>query len=456
MKRSFMIFLLVCLFLLQINTITAFEWESCGLDSEYINTILIDPRDNGIIFTGSGSNFSEGTYGKLLRSKDGGTTWDTLLTHVDPLDVVMHPDSSNILYVALATANFTEPGIVKSIDGGATWFKSDSGITLDGKKIVNVIAINKKYPDTLYAATGGIFGGSFYMSYNGGASWTDIADLDNIGLDIGRFQGGINKIVIDPESTNVVYLGTHWYGDVLKSKDFGRSWQFTGLTEQTSIWNLLINPMNHKTIYASSIDGFFKTKDGGINWIDINNELEKPFRVLDMTFNPMNDSELYLSSWQYDRAIGGIFKSMDDGETWKHLDSTFAQDKMRAMAITPDGTHLLLGGSGFYKTSLITGIKANRSKTANSFKLFQNYPNPFNHITTISYELLSVGDVKVKIYNLRGEKIKTLVDRHQVKGSYKIKWDARDGRDVNIVSGVYILKFSVDAYTRTLKLMYLK
>lgn len=261
--------------------ITALEWESCGLDNKDIYTISIDPQNNDIVYAGS----SDGCF----KSQNRGATWDTLLHNISVFDMIIHPDSSNILYASLG-------GVIhKSADGGMNWVKADSGL-YNLEAIVQTIGLNPKYPDTLYAATNGTFGGSFYMSHNGGLSWIDVARLDSIGIDAGRLRGGVNEIIIDSESANIVYLGTHWNGDVLESTDFGRTWRFTGLKDQTSILSLLMDPQNHEIIYASSSYGFFRTTNSGTSWVNLNEAFEKPFRVGDMIFNPDKPSELYILS----------------------------------------------------------------------------------------------------------------------------------------------------------------
>jgi hypothetical protein len=71
------------------------------------------------------------------------------------------------------------------------------------------------------------------------------------------------------------------------------------------------------------------------------------------------------------------------------------------------------------------------------FRLFQNYPNPFNPSTMISYQIPMSGNVKLTIYNLLGQKIKTLVDDFQNVGEHSLVWDATDDNNNPVSSGVY-------------------
>jgi len=99
-----------------------------------------------------------------------------------------------------------------------------------------------------------------------------------------------------------------------------------------------------------------------------------------------------------------------------------------------------------------------------NFILFQNYPNPFNPATTIKYSIptppassplakgrTEVGFVTLKVYNLLGQEVATLVNQRQTAGSYEVKFDAS-----NLASGVYIYRLSAGEFTASKKLMLLK
>ena len=71
-------------------------------------------------------------------------------------------------------------------------------------------------------------------------------------------------------------------------------------------------------------------------------------------------------------------------------------------------------------------IDKNKIHPSPTFLLNQNYPNPFNPTTTISYDLPSVGDVTLTIYDIAGRTITTLTDAHQSAGSYSIQWNGTE------------------------------
>jgi hypothetical protein len=92
--------------------------------------------------------------------------------------------------------------------------------------------------------------------------------------------------------------------------------------------------------------------------------------------------------------------------------------------------------------------------------LYQNYPNPFNPRTSISFSLPGESGksihVKLKIYNLRGKPIKTLVDTELPPGSHRVIWDGRDDSGVPVPSGVYLYRLGVGGRTAVRKMTVLR
>jgi len=88
--------------------------------------------------------------------------------------------------------------------------------------------------------------------------------------------------------------------------------------------------------------------------------------------------------------------------------------------------------------------------------LGQNYPNPFNPSTTISYQLPASGQVRLDIYNVRGQLVRTLVDAEQNAGSHSVVWNGTDKAGQNVASGIYFYRLSSPGKTLGKRMLLMK
>lgn len=86
-----------------------------------------------------------------------------------------------------------------------------------------------------------------------------------------------------------------------------------------------------------------------------------------------------------------------------------------------------------------------------SYKLDQNFPNPFNSLTTIGYSISKYSSVVIKIFDILGNEIKTLVNREEQPGTYELTWDAG-----NSPSGIYFYKIQAGSFIATKKMILMK
>ena len=80
----------------------------------------------------------------------------------------------------------------------------------------------------------------------------------------------------------------------------------------------------------------------------------------------------------------------------------------------------------------VIGVKNNQNELPTVFRLGQNYPNPFNPVTTIKYDIPVNSEITLKVYNILGQEVKTLVSGIQNRGRYEVKFDG-----TNLASGIY-------------------
>ena len=96
------------------------------------------------------------------------------------------------------------------------------------------------------------------------------------------------------------------------------------------------------------------------------------------------------------------------------------------------------------------------NKTPENYSLLQNYPNPFNGETTIKFQVSHESNIKLEIFNVLGQKVKTLVDEQKLPGFYSISWDSRNNDDKTMNSGVYFIRFIANNFSEVKKMMLLK
>ncbi len=114
------------------------------------------------------------------------------------------------------------------------------------------------------------------------------------------------------------------------------------------------------------------------------------------------------------------------------------------------------GDDGWGTWSPTTELFCMTSAAKKPLGLAPNVPNPFNPSTVISYRLATPGAVRLEIYNLLGQPVRTLVDQVQAAGAYWVRWDARDGRGAAVAAGVYLVRLHYPGGVQTQRLLYLK
>jgi len=115
------------------------------------------------------------------------------------------------------------------------------------------------------------------------------------------------------------------------------------------------------------------------------------------------------------------------------------------------------GGQVYWKDtiSIVTGVEDEQILPI-SYRLYQNYPNPFNPTTNIGFRIAERGFVKLKIYDVLGNEIATLVNEEKPAGTYEIKFNSHSGEVRNLTSGIYFYSLQADKFFETKKMLLLK
>jgi flagellar hook assembly protein FlgD len=85
-----------------------------------------------------------------------------------------------------------------------------------------------------------------------------------------------------------------------------------------------------------------------------------------------------------------------------------------------------------------------------------NHPNPFNPVTHLSYSLASSGHVRIGVYNMKGELVRTLTEGKKPAGEYRISWDGGSENGSLVGSGIYLARMEADGWTECRKMILIR
>jgi len=156
-----------------------------------------------------------------------------------------------------------------------------------------------------------------------------------------------------------------------------------------------------------------------------------------------------------------IIQAVPEAESGADLDENdYPQFFRTATRPVVEGTATIpLGKNPVFveRLSPVTSVQEGKgSLLPKDFYLCQNYPNPFNPQTTIEYHLPRSGHAVLRIYNMMGEQVRTLVNEKQPPGSYSVVWDGKDVLGNDAPGGIYILQMQAEDFMQTRKLLLLK
>lgn len=152
--------------------------------------------------------------------------------------------------------------------------------------------------------------------------------------------------------------------------------------------------------------------------------------------------------------------AMGDGATISE-DATLAMIEFRWVSETIGVTELELMNSQMADgvAEIMGGVSStlairNNGVVPTEFSLGQNYPNPFNPTTTIPFSLADASIVKLTVYNVLGQAVRTLVDQQMVAGIHQVNWDGRNDNGQMVGSGVYVYRITAGNFTKSHKMMF--
>ena len=377
------------------------NWEHIyGGDGFYV---LVD-------FTNSDIIYAESQFGNLGKSTNGGNSFNDATNGINSNEptnwdtpVIMDPNNSSILYYG---TNY----LYRTTNGAANWNKVSPELTdYSGGRLgtITTIAVSPSNSNVIYVGTDD---SHIWVSSDNAATWIEISDVLPI-----RW---VTRVAVDPTNENIVYA------------------TFNGLK-----WK---DPQPH----------VFRSTDKGTTWSDISNNLpDAPVNAFAVdNFNPQ---KLYLGN------DVGMYFSFNSGQNWYVLGEGLPVLPVGDIEIHQSTNELVAGtyGRSMYKIDLdlVSNIENDGKLIADNFLLEQNYPNPFNPNTKIKFTIpvtlsgVEGSVVTLKVFDVLGNEVATLVNEEKSAGAYKINFNAE-----GLPSGTYFYQLNAGAFTDTKKMLLIK
>jgi len=368
-----------------------------------------------------------GDNGIVLKTTDGGDSW-IIQTYVT---------SSNLSYIYFINENI---GFVCSEGNGQIWKTTDGGISWDFKyqRGHYLWQIHFATQDTGFVV--GEFG-LVLRTTNGGDSWIQQNTSTGVNLRSVYFHNSQYGWVVGKDE----YM--------LRTTNGGNTW----LHERSGpIFELLY------VFFLNDSIGWSIGTSGTILFTENNGGPPVPVELVSFSIDLVEDvvqlswitaTETNNFGFEVQRNSSDVWEQIGFVEgvgTTTEMQYYSFKDNIGDSKLSDNISYRLkqMDYNGTYKYSEIIEINVN---VISKYQLHQNYPNPFNSTTKIKYQIPEKSFVTLKVYDVLGNEISTLVNEEKQKGSYKVEFDA-----ANLPSGIYFYRPQAGSYVKTKKMVLIK
>lgn len=382
---------------------------------------------NAVHFINLQTGFAAGVNGTVIKTTDAGTNWITLNTGSSvELRAVYFLNSSTGFVCGF---NGT---ILRTTNGGNNWSAVSSGSS------DHLLGLSF-YNETIGICTGNT--GTTLYTTNGGLNWLEgqpsgflvtfyAAFMLNAST---GFCAGVNTI-FSPLWAKTTNGGADWvYGTFMLNNNEGTLRDIHFFDAQTGI--AVSNLWNNQGAVS-------RTTNGGVNWTT--QIFQYGLFGLDFP-SPLIGYAAGFNGFVYKSTDGGVSWVQQTSNTAAFLKSVDFVDSVNGY-ISGDGGVILKTTNGG-----ITAVTNIETRIPSEYKLYQNYPNPFNPVTKIRFELPYKNNVEIKIFNVLGQEIVTLVNGILSEGFHEFTFDGS-----NLSSGIYFYRLKTDTFVESKKMLLIK
>lgn len=296
----------------------SFKYIPLGLKEEFIKCVAPDLNSKDTVYVG--------TYGYgVFVSQNGGNTWFDIssgLVSKDIETIAISPLDPNTIIVGTYGS-----GVFKTINSGKKWIPKNSGLT---ESRIREIVYDKNNPNVVFLVSYG--GAGIFMSVDGGETWKEItSSITGIDRDIAAFE-------TDPIEDNILYFSSIGTGNLFRSDDYGENWvKLNVKLTDTSINEIVVNPINNNIIYLGTSVGILKSEDKGITFKKRNDGLFD-VNIRKIAMNLKDPDTLYASTFRF-----GVFKTMNGALSWMQKSYGLPFYSVICMQINPKTSEIFVG-----------------------------------------------------------------------------------------------------------------
>ncbi len=379
---------------------------------------------------------------QILKTIDGGESWSPIRIDLQGNDRIYSIYFLNRDIGWGVGGSYLPPSgcIYKTTDGGLKWNRMSIDTLLNGFYFSSVSFANENIG--WVAGNDNILNGILIKTVDGGKSWQ-------------KQKNSYNEMLYSVccKDTNLAWaVGGSDYGYAfenvsffLRTSDGGRNWISIKQRGPVLYSVDFINAAIGWAVGASGL--IYHTSDGGVSW-----NLQESRTSNDLMSADFFDED---NGWAVGKRgtilkFNGIYWASQISGTYRDLSSVFALDSHSGWIV---GSGVVLHSSDNQQTSVINKMT---DQVLSRFMLGQNYPNPFNQATIIKYELPNSTHVELKIYDLLGQELITLIDEEQADGFHAVQWNGKNHIGLPMPSGMYLFRLETSKFTETKKMLLLK
>ena len=371
-----------------------------------------------------------GAAGKVLRTTNKGVAWTNVsgtLPTAAALYNIFAWDANTAVVTGVTSTNTS---IYQTSNGGTTW---------------TVANTHAGFGDDMFMTDANT---AYFIGDPAGGNW-DLLKSTNAGLNWGTWA------TLPTTNTAGTYNNAYWQqgtqvwfpsvgqSQMLYSSNMGTNWATQTLTLSEITATCFNSPTLGMAAGSTTSPGLLKTTDAGTTWT----ALTSPYTV---SISGIAGAQ---NSWWIAQQGLNISFSSNDGAAWT-TQYTVAAGSFYHMTKSRSGATIWAvrsnGGISRYGAPII-GVNPISTETPSNYSVSQNYPNPFNPTTKINFALPKSGLVTLKVYDVVGKEVATLVNEVKNVGTYSVDFNAS-----NLSSGIYFYKVSVNGFSEVKKMMLVK